>query len=250
MNLFANDAFNGRIAFVTGATRGIGLAIAERLADAGAFVIGTATSETGAASISEKLGARGRGIVLDVTNAEAAVAAVNAVVTEFGRIDILVNNAGITRDQLAMRMTDEAWDAVIATNLTAAFRLSRTVLRPMMKARFGRIINITSVVGAMGNAGQANYAAAKAGLIGMSKSIAREVASRNITVNCVAPGFIDTDMTKGLPEEHKKALLAQIPAQRLGQTDDIAAAVAFLASEPAGYITGTVLHVNGGMFMG
>lgn len=250
MNLFANDAFNGRIAFVTGATRGIGLAIAERLADAGAFVIGTATSETGAASISEKLGARGRGIVLDVTNAEAAVAAVNAVVTEFGRFDILVNNAGITRDQLAMRMTDEAWDAVIATNLTAAFRLSRTVLRPMMKARFGRIINITSVVGAMGNAGQANYAAAKAGLIGMSKSIAREVASRNITVNCVAPGFIDTDMTKGLPEEHKKALLAQIPAQRLGQTDDIAAAVAFLASEPAGYITGTVLHVNGGMFMG
>lgn len=250
MNLFANDAFNGRIAFVTGATRGIGLAIAERLADAGAFVIGTATSETGAASISEKLGARGRGIVLDVTNAEAAVAAVNAVVTEFGRIDILVNNAGITRDQLAMRMTDEAWDAVIATNLTAAFRLSRTVLRPMMKARFGRIINITSVVGAMGNAGQANYAAAKAGLIGMSKSIAREVASRNITVNCVAPGFIDTDMTKGLSEEHKKALLAQIPAQRLGQTDDIAAAVAFLASEPAGYITGTVLHVNGGMFMG
>ncbi len=250
MNLFANDAFNGRIAFVTGATRGIGLAIAERLADAGAFVIGTATSETGAASISEKLGARGRGIVLDVTNAEAALAAVNAVVSEFGRIDILVNNAGITRDQLAMRMTDEAWDAVIATNLTAAFRLSRTVLRPMMKARFGRIINITSVVGAMGNAGQANYAAAKAGLIGMSKSIAREVASRNITVNCVAPGFIDTDMTKGLPEEHKKALLAQIPAQRLGQTDDIAAAVAFLASEPAGYITGTVLHVNGGMFMG
>lgn len=250
MNLFANDAFNGRIAFVTGATRGIGLAIAERLADAGAFVIGTATSETGAASISEKLGARGRGIVLDVTNAEAALAAVNAVVTEFGRIDILVNNAGITRDQLAMRMTDEAWDAVIATNLTAAFRLSRTVLRPMMKARFGRIINITSVVGAMGNAGQANYAAAKAGLIGMSKSIAREVASRNITVNCVAPGFIDTDMTKGLPEEHKKALLAQIPAQRLGQTDDIAAAVAFLASEPAGYITGTVLHVNGGMFIG
>ena len=250
MNLFANDAFNGRIAFVTGATRGIGLAIAERLADAGAFVIGTATSETGAASISEKLGARGRGIVLDVTNAEAALAAVNAVVTEFGRIDILVNNAGITRDQLAMRMTDEAWDAVIATNLTAAFRLSRTVLRPMMKARFGRIINITSVVGAMGNAGQVNYAAAKAGLMGMSKSIAREVASRNITVNCVAPGFIDTDMTKGLSEEHKMALLAQIPAQRLGQTDDIAAAVAFLASEPAGYITGTVLHVNGGMFMG
>lgn len=250
MSLFATDAFNGRIAFVTGATRGIGLAIAERLADAGAFVVGTATSEAGAASISEKLGARGRGIVLDVTNAEAAVAAVNAVVAEFGHLDILVNNAGITRDQLAMRMSDEAWDAVIATNLTAAFRLARAVLRPMMKARFGRIINISSVVGAMGNAGQANYAAAKAGLVGMSKSMAREVASRNITINCVAPGFIDTDMTKGLPEEHKKALLAQIPAQRLGQTDDIAAAVAFLASEPAGYITGTVLHVNGGMFMG
>ncbi len=250
MKLFASDALSGRTAFVTGATRGIGLAIARALAEAGAYVVGTATSESGAASISENLGEHGRGIVLDVTNAEAAVSVINAVVSEFGRLDILVNNAGITRDQLAMRMSDEAWDAVIATNLTAAFRLSRAVLRPMMKARFGRIINITSVVGAMGNAGQANYAAAKAGLVGMSKSMAREVASRGVTINCVAPGFIDTDMTKGLPEEHKKALLAQIPAQRLGNTDDVAAAVAFLASEPAGYITGTVVHVNGGMFMG
>ena len=250
MKLFASDALSGRTAFVTGATRGIGLAIARALAEAGAYVVGTATSESGAAPTPESRGEHGRGIVLAVTNAEAAVSAINAVVSEFGRLDILVNNAGITRDQLAMRMSDEAWDAVIATNLTAAFRLSRAVLRPMMKARFGRIINITSVVGAMGNAGQANYAAAKAGLVGMSKSMAREVASRGVTINCVAPGFIDTDMTKGLPEEHKKALLAQIPAQRLGNTDDVAAAAAFLASEPAGYITGTVVHVNGGMFMG
>ncbi len=250
MTFFANDSFKDRVAFVTGATRGIGLAIAKELAQAGAFVIGTATSEAGAASISENLSGRGRGIVLDVTNAPAALEAVNGVLAEFGRIDILVNNAGITRDQLSMRMTDEAWDAVIATNLTAAFRLVRAVLRPMMKQRYGRIVNITSVVGAMGNAGQANYAAAKGGLVAMSKSVAREVAARGITVNCVAPGFIDTDMTKGLPEEHKKALLAQIPAARLGKTDDVAAAVLFLASEPAGYVTGTVLHVNGGMFMG
>lgn len=250
MNLLCADALKDRVAFVTGATRGIGLAIAKTLAGSGAFVVGTATSEAGAAKISEALGERGRGIVLDVTNAEAAVAALNGVAGEFGRLDILVNNAGITRDQISMRMSDEAWDAVIATNLTAAFRLCRAAMRPMMKQRFGRMINITSVVGAMGNAGQANYAAAKAGLVGMSKSMAREVASRGVTINCVAPGFIDTDMTKDLPEEHKKALLSQIPAQRLGNTDDIAAAVAFLASEPAGYITGTVLHVNGGMFMG
>ena len=250
MNLLCADALKDRVAFVTGATRGIGLAIAKTLAGSGAFVVGTATSEEGAIKISGALGEQGRGIVLDVTNAEAAVAALNGVAGEFGRLDILVNNAGITRDQISMRMSDEAWDAVIATNLTAAFRLCRAAMRPMMKQRFGRMINITSVVGAMGNAGQANYAAAKAGLVGMSKSMAREVASRGVTINCVAPGFIDTDMTKDLPEEHKKELLSQIPAQRLGNTDDIAAAVAFLASEPAGYITGTVLHVNGGMFMG
>lgn len=250
MNLLCADALKDRVALVTGATRGIGLAIAKTLAGSGAFVVGTATSEEGAIKISEALGEQGRGIVLDVTNAEAAVAVLNGVAGEFGRLDILVNNAGITRDQISMRMSDEAWDAVIATNLTAAFRLCRAAMRPMMKQRFGRMINITSVVGAMGNAGQANYAAAKAGLVGMSKSMAREVASRGVTINCVAPGFIDTDMTKDLPEEHKKTLLSQIPAQRLGNTDDIAAAVAFLASEPAGYITGTVLHVNGGMFMG
>lgn len=250
MTFFHDQALAGRIALVTGASRGIGRAIAEQLVQAGAFVVGTATSEAGAAALGEALGAKGRGIVLNVTDAQGCAAAVEAIVKEFGRIDILVNNAGITRDMLAMRLSDEAWDAVIDTNLTAVFRLTRAVLRPMMKQRWGRIINISSVVGAMGNAGQANYAAAKAGVIGMTKSVAREVASRGVTVNCVAPGFIETDMTKDLPEEHKKALLAQIPAQRLGKTDDIAAATVFLASEQAGYVTGTVLHVNGGMFMG
>ena len=250
MTFFHDQALAGRIALVTGASRGIGRAIAEQLVQAGAFVVGTATSEAGAAALGEALGAKGRGIVLNVTDAQGCAAAVEAIVKEFGRIDILVNNAGITRDMLAMRLSDEAWDAVISTNLTAVFRLTRAVLRPMMKQRWGRIINISSVVGAMGNAGQANYAAAKAGVIGMTKSVAREVASRGITVNCVAPGFIETDMTRDLPEEHKKALLAQIPAQRLGKTDDIAAATVFLASEQAGYVTGTVLHVNGGMFMG
>lgn len=250
MSIFTENAFDGRLALVTGATRGIGREIATQLAASGAFVIGCATSAFGAESISEYLGDKGRGIVLDVTDGESVDKAIADIVIEFGHIDILVNNAGITRDMLAMRLSDDAWDAVIATNLTAVFRLMRAVLRPMMKQRFGRIINITSVVGAMGNAGQANYAAAKAGVVGMTKSVAREVASRGITVNCVAPGFIDTDMTRGLPEEHKKALLAQIPVQRLGKTDDVAAAVAFLASEPAGYVTGTVLHVNGGMFMG
>lgn len=247
---FSADSFAGRVALVTGASRGIGRAIALALAGCGATVIGTATSEAGAAGITEALGGKGRGIVLNVTDAAASKAAVENVVAEFGRIDILVNNAGITRDMLAMRLSDEVWDAVIETNLTAVFRLTRAALRPMMKQRYGRIINMSSIVGAMGNAGQANYAAAKAGMVGMSKSVAREVASRGVTVNCVAPGFIETDMTYALPEDVKKNLMAQIPAARLGKTDDIAAAVLYLASEPAGYVTGTVLHVNGGMFMG
>ena len=249
-NFFTSESFAGRVALVTGATRGIGRAVAVALAECGATVIGTATSEAGAQSIGEALGAKGRGIVLNVTDAEASKAALEAVVAEFGRIDILVNNAGITRDMLAMRLSDEAWDAVIETNLTSVFRLTRAALRPMMKQRYGRIINMSSVVGVMGNAGQANYAAAKAGMIGMSRSIAREVASRGVTVNCVAPGFIETDMTAALPEDVKKNLMGQIPASRLGKTDDIAAAVLYLASEPAGYVTGRVLHVNGGMFMG
>ena len=250
MNLLCADALKDRVAFVTGATRGIGLAIAKALADAGAFVVGTATSEAGAAKITEELAGRGRGIVLDVTNAEAAAAALNGVVSEFGRLDVLVNNAGITRDQISMRMSDEAWDAVIATNLSAAFRLCRAAMRPMMKQRFGRMINITSVVGAMGNAGQANYAAAKAGLVGMSKSMAREVASRGVTINCVAPGFIDTDMTRVLSDEQKDHLQAQIPLGRLGSVDDIAQSCLFLASDAGAYITGVTLHVNGGMYMG
>ena len=249
-NFFTSESFAGRVALVTGATRGIGRAVAVALAECGATVIGTATSGAGAQSIGEALGAKGRGIVLNVTDAEASKAALEAIVAEFGRIDILVNNAGITRDMLAMRLSDEAWDAVIETNLTSVFRLTRAALRPMMKQRYGRIINMSSVVGVMGNAGQANYAAAKAGMIGMSRSIAREVASRGVTVNCVAPGFIETDMTAALPEDIKKNLMGQIPASRLGKTDDIAAAVLYLASEPAGYVTGTVLHVNGGMFMG
>ena len=249
-NFFTSESFAGRVALVTGATRGIGRAVAVALAECGATVIGTATSEAGAQSIGEALGAKGRGIVLNVTDAEASKAALEAIVAKFGRIDILVNNAGITRDMLAMRLSDEAWDAVIETNLTSVFRLTRAALRPMMKQRYGRIINMSSVVGVMGNAGQANYAAAKAGMIGMSRSIAREVASRGVTVNCVAPGFIETDMTAALPEDVKKNLMGQIPASRLGKTDDIAAAVLYLASEPAGYVTGTVLHVNGGMFMG
>ena len=249
-NFFTSESFAGRVALVTGATRGIGQAIALALAECGATVIGTATSEAGADKITEALAGKGRGIDLNVTDAQASKQAVEAVVAEFGRIDILVNNAGITRDMLAMRLSDEAWDAVIETNLTAVFRLTRAALRPMMKQRYGRIINMSSVVGAMGNAGQANYAAAKSGMVGMSKSVAREVASRGVTVNCVAPGFIETDMTAALPEDVKTSLQAQIPAARLGKTDDIAAAVLYLASEPAGYVTGTVLHVNGGMFMG
>lgn len=244
------DAFAGRVALVTGASRGIGATVAKKLTEAGAFVVGTATSEKGAEAVSAALGEKGRGIVLNVTDRAACAEAVNAVVTEFGRIDILVNNAGITRDMLAMRLSDEDWDAVIATNLTSVFTMTRACLRPMIKARYGRIINMSSVVAQMGNAGQANYAAAKAGIIGMSKSVAQEVASRGITVNCITPGFIETDMTKALPEETRKALSDRIPAKRLGQTDDIAGAVLFLASDLAGYVTGAVLPVNGGLFMG
>jgi 3-oxoacyl-[acyl-carrier protein] reductase len=239
----------GQIALVTGASRGIGRAIAKSLADSGAKVIGTATSEAGAAAISEYLGAQGKGIVLDVNDAERCAAVIDEVQKEFGAVSILVNNAGITQDQLAMRMKDEEWDKVIATNLTAVGRLSRAVLRGMMKAKQGRIINITSVVGSTGNPGQMNYAAAKAGVAGMSRALAREIGSRNITVNCVAPGFIDTDMTKVLGEEQTSALLQQIPLGRLGVPEDIAAAVNFLASPQAGYITGTTLHVNGGMYV-
>lgn len=241
-----------QVAIVTGASRGIGRAIALELARLGATVIGTATSESGAAAITagfEEAGVTGRGAVLNVNDAAAAEALIDATVKEFGALHVLVNNAGITQDQLAMRMKDEDWDAVIDTNLKSVFRLSRAVLRPMMKARGGRIINITSVVGSAGNPGQANYAAAKAGVAGMTRALAREIGSRGITVNCVAPGFIDTDMTKTLPEEQQAALKSQIPLGRLGSPADIAHAVAFLASPQAGYITGTTLHVNGGMYM-
>ncbi|AOK52241.1 3-oxoacyl-ACP reductase FabG [Burkholderia stagnalis] len=241
-----------QVAIVTGASRGIGRAIALELARQGATVIGTATSESGAAGISAafaEAGVTGRGAVLNVNDAQAAEALIDATVKEFGALHVLVNNAGITQDQLAMRMKDDDWDAVIDTNLKSVFRLSRAVLRPMMKARGGRIINITSVVGSAGNPGQANYAAAKAGVAGMTRALAREIGSRGITVNCVAPGFIDTDMTKTLPEEQQAALKTQIPLGRLGSPEDIAHAVAFLASPQAGYITGTTLHVNGGMYM-
>lgn len=248
--ILKETALAGRVALVTGATRGIGAACAAALASAGAYVYGTATTEEGAAKISAALGDKGRGIVLNVTDRKACADTVSTIVGEKGAVDILVNNAGITRDMLAMRLSDEAWDAVIATNLTAAFVLTRAVLRPMMKARFGRIINMSSVVGSMGNAGQANYAAAKAGLIGMSKSVAQEVASRGITVNCIAPGFIDTDMTRALAESDREKLAERIPARRLGQTDDIAGAVLYLASDLAAYVTGAVLPVNGGLFMG
>ena len=239
-----------QIALVTGASRGIGRAIALALAADGFLVVGTATSDAGAAAVGDSLAASGgRGIRLDVNDAPAAEGAIDAIVKAHGGLHVLVNNAGITRDTLAMRMKDEDWDAVLDTNLKAVFRMSRAVMRTMMKQRHGRIINITSVVGASGNAGQANYAAAKAGVAGMTRALARELGSRNITVNCVAPGFIATDMTDGLPEAQKAALLQQIPLGRLGQGDEVAHAVAFLASAKAAYITGTELHVNGGMYM-
>ena len=240
-----------QVALVTGASRGIGRAIALTLAQQGFKVVGTATSEAGAQAITGALAAFPgcRGAVLNVNDAAASDALVEAVVKEHGGLQVLVNNAGITRDQLAMRMKDEDWAVVLDTNLGAVFRLSRAVMRGMMKQRYGRIINITSVVGASGNAGQANYAAAKAGVAGMTRALARELGSRNITVNCVAPGFIATDMTETLPEAQKAALQAQIPLGRLGTPEEIAHAVAFLASPLAGYITGAELHVNGGMFM-
>ncbi len=243
-----------RIALVTGATRSIGAAIAQSLAASGVIVVGTATSEAGAASISQTLQPHGgAGVVLNVTDDSSSASScentLKHVESTFGAVSILVNNAGITRDTLIMRMKDEDWDAVLDTNLKSVFRLSRAVIRGMMKARFGRIINVGSVVGTMGNAGQVNYAAAKAGLIGLTKSLAQEVGSRGITVNCVAPGFIDTDMTKALAEDQRAALTARIPAGRLGLPEDVAAAVAYLASDAASYVTGNTLHVNGGMLM-
>ena len=246
-------SLEGQVALVSGASRGIGQAIAKHLAQAGAIVVGTATTDAGAAAITQylsEIGNKGKGLVLNVNDAAQIDSIVDSVQREFGAILILVNNAGITRDNLLMRMKDEEWDDILDTNLRSVFRLSRAVLRGMMKAKAGRIINISSVVGVAGNAGQTNYAAAKAGMIGFTKALAREVGSRNITVNCVAPGFIDTDMTRALTEEQHRALLASIALGRLGSVDDIAAAVGYLASPGAAYVTGTTLHVNGGMYMG
>ena len=241
----------GQVALVTGASRGIGRAIALELAKQGMQVVGTATTDAGSAAITEALAAYPgcKGVTLDVNDGAGIDAAVDAILKEHGGLHVVVNNAGITRDMLSMRMKDDDWDAVIDTNLKAVFRVSRAVTRPMMKQRYGRIVNITSVVGASGNAGQANYAAAKAGVAGMTRSLARELGSRGITVNCIAPGFIETDMTKGLSPAQSTALIAQIPIGRLGHASDIAHAAAFLASPNAGYITGSELHVNGGMFM-
>ena len=242
----------GKIALVTGASRGIGQATAVALGKAGATVVGTATSDAGAASISSYLvgeGIKGAGLKLNVTDPVAIEQVLGGIEAKFGAVAILVNNAGITRDNLLLRMKDSEWDEIMDTNLKSVFRISKLAIRPMMKARYGRIINITSVVGSIGNPGQANYAAAKAGIAGFSKSLARELGSRNITVNCVAPGFIDTDMTRGLPEEARTALLAHVPLARFGQPREVAAAVVFLASEGAAYMTGSTLHVNGGMYM-
>ncbi len=247
-----STGIEGKVALVTGATRGIGKAIAQRLAREGAIVVGTATSESGASSISaylEEMGANGQGVVLNVTQPDAIEALVDAIAKQFGTPQILVNNAGITRDNLMLRMKEQEWDDVIDTNLTSIFRLAKACLKGMTRARWGRIVSIGSIVGSMGNAGQANYAAAKAGLEGFSRALAKEVGSRNITVNTVAPGFIDTDMTKDLPAANKEAMLSQIPAGRLGMPEEIAAAVAFLVSQEAAYVTGATLPVNGGMYM-
>ncbi len=250
MSSNSSNPAQGRVALVTGASRGIGRAIAAALAAEGYTVVGTATSEAGAQAIGEALAAHGgSGLCLNVNDAQGVEAAVESIVKAHGGLHVLVNNAGITRDGLSMRMKDDDWDAVVDTNLKAVFRTSRAVMRAMMKQRHGRIINITSVVGASGNAGQSNYAAAKAGVAGLTRSLARELGSRGITVNCVAPGFIDTDMTKVLSEAQVSSLTAQIPLGRLGTPDDVAHAVVFLASDAAGYITGSELHVNGGMFM-
>lgn len=249
MTAFSNTALEGQVALVTGASRGIGKSIAAALAAAGATVVGTATSESGAAGITDALGGKGRGVVLNIADADSIAAALKDIQGNEGAPTILVNNAGITRDNLLMRMKDDEWDDVISTNLSGVFRLCKGCLRGMMKARGGRIINIASVIGVMGNAGQSNYAAAKAGIIGFTKSLAREIGSRNVTVNVVAPGFIDTDMTRVLPEDQREAMLGQVPLGRLGEGEDIANAVLFLASPAAAYVTGETLHVNGGMLM-
>ena len=248
-NLFTSDSLKGEIALVTGASRGIGASIAAALAAAGARVIGTATAESGATGISQSLETGGRGIVLNVADDDSVQAAIKDIQANEGSPTILVNNAGITRDNLLMRMKQEEWDDVIATNLTGLYRVSKACLRGMMKAKRGRIVNIASVIAVMGNAGQANYAASKAGMVGFSKSLAREIGSRGITVNVVAPGFIDTDMTKVLSDEQRAAMLEQVPLGKLGAAEDIANAVLFLASEAGAYITGETLHVNGGMVM-
>jgi 3-oxoacyl-[acyl-carrier protein] reductase len=247
--IYSSDALDGEIALVTGASRGIGASIAAVLAGAGATVVGTATSQGGADGITAALGGKGRGIVLNVADGESVQSAIKDIQANEGSPGILVNNAGITRDNLLMRMKQDEWDDVIATNLTGVYRVSKACLRGMMKAKKGRIINIASVIAVMGNAGQANYAATKSGMIGFSKSLAREIGSRGITVNVVAPGFIDTDMTKVLPQEQRNAMLAQVPLGRLGESDDIANSVLFLASGAGAYITGETLHVNGGMVM-